>query len=135
MARIHGKVTYVSVNGTDISTYCTSAEFSESVDTHDSTGYGADAKSYLGGLKDSTFKCEGSYDSTAGTGPRATLRAILNGAPVTVIRGPEGQGTGLPADTFQAICTTYVETSPVADKVTWSADFQTSGDVDDTAQA
>lgn len=135
MAFIHGKNTYVSVNGTDISQFCSSSELGRSTDTHDVTGYGNMSKHFIGGLTDATFSCEGSYDNTSATGPRSVLLPIMNGDAVTIIRRGEGTVSGAPEDQFEAICTSYVETSPVADKVTWSADFQVTGDVLLNAQA
>jgi len=135
MAFTHGKNTSVTVNGTDISQYTSSSELGRSTDTHDVSAYGNMSKHYIGGLTDSTFSCEGHYDNTASTGPRAVLLAIQDGSAVPIIRQGEGAGSGLPQDSFNAICTSYVETNPVADKVSWSADFQVSGDVDTTPQA
>jgi hypothetical protein len=56
-------------------------------------------------------------------------------AAVTILRQPEGTGTGLPQDSFSAILTSYVETNPVEEKISFSADFQVTGDVTTTAQA
>lgn len=135
MAYKHGKDTFVSVAGTDLSQYTMSSEFSRSVDTHDVTGYGSSSKSFIGGLTDATFSMEGNYNDTAGTGPRAVLNANVDGDAIAIIRRPEGTGSGLPEDSFNAILTSYVETSPVADRVTWSAEFQVSGDVTSSTQA
>ncbi len=136
MARLHSKATVIDIGGNDISQYCSSSELGKATDTHDTTAYGEDSKSYTPGLNDSTFSVEGWYDTTASTGPRAVLNAVYaTNAASAILRQLEGAGTGLPQDSFNAIMTAFNETSPVGDVVTWSAEFQVSGDVDITAQA
>lgn len=135
MAFIHGKDTVVKVGANDLSTYTSTSEFTRSTDSHDNTTYGQDGHVYGAGLTDGTFTMGGKYDSTAGTGPRAVLNALIGAAPATVIRQPEGTGTGKPQDSFSGLLTSYVETNPVADYVQWQAEFQISGDVTSTAQA
>lgn len=134
MAFIHGKNTNITVDGKDLSQYTDSSEIKRSADDHDVTTYGNDAHVYAGGLLDGTFTMSGTYDSTASTGPRAVLNGIL-GTVVEIVRQPEGTGAGKAQDTFNALMTSYVETSPVADMVKFSVDFNISGDVDSTAQA
>jgi len=134
MAFIHGKDTFVSLDGNDLSAYTTSSEISRTADSHDVTTYGQTAHVYEGGLLDGTGKMEGVYNSTAGTGPRAVINPLI-GTSVTWIRRPEGTGAGLPQDSVTVLVTGYTETNPVADMVTWAADLQLSGAVDSTAQA
>lgn len=136
MALIHGKNTVVTVDSTDLSALTNSSEFTKTTDTHETTHYGDDAKEYSPGLNDSSFSMEGTYDDTASTGPRAKFNTIYAGnVAVAIIRQPEGAGTGLAQDSFSAIMTSYAETDPVGDMITWSAEFQVSGDVTITAQA
>lgn len=135
MTRIHGKNTYIDVGGNDLSNFINNSEFGRSRDTSDVSGYGDDNKAYIAGQQDGTFSCEGSYDDGA-SGPRAILEPLLDsGAETTIIRRPEGTGTGLPQESFGAILTSYVETNPVADKITWSAEFQKTGAITETVQA
>jgi hypothetical protein len=133
MAFKHGKDTYVSVDGDDLSAYTDMSEFTKTGDSHDVTTYGKDSHVYQGGLLDGGFTMGGTYDSTAGTGPRAVLEPIV-GTVVEVIRRPEGTGSSLPEDTFDALVTKYTESNPVADMVKWTAEFQISDDVDSSAQ-
>jgi hypothetical protein len=136
MTFVHGKETFVSVDGNDLSAYTATSEFSPSTDSHDMTTYGNDGHVYEGGLTDGTFTMAGKYDSTASTGPRAVLLPLKGtGAKVVVIRQPEGTGSALPQDEFDGLLTKYVETNPVADYVMWAAEFQISGDVDSAAQS
>jgi hypothetical protein len=135
MTKIHGKDTVVTVDGDDLSTYTKTSEFTRAADSHDNTTYGEDGHVYDPGLTDGTFTMGGVYDSTAGTGPRAVLNPLVGADAVTVVRRPEGTGSGLPQDEFDGLLTKYTETNPVADYVAWTAEFQISGTVDSAAQS
>ena len=133
MAKQHGKSTVVKVGSNDVSTYTNSSELTFGGDDHDTTTYGNNGHRYDGGLEDHAFKMSGLYDTTAGTGPRAVLRPlILQKAVIT--RRPEGTGAGKPQDVFTALLTSYVESSPVADMVTWSTEWKVDGTIDSTPQ-
>lgn len=134
MARIHGKNTVITIDGTDMSSFIDDSTFSQSGDVHDTTAYGQDNRSYIGGLIDGTFSISGHYDDGTDN-PRDAIPALLGGAAVTIVRSPEGTGTGLAQDSFSAICTSYDESSPVDDKISFSADFQITGAITITDQA
>jgi hypothetical protein len=76
---------------------------------------------------------EGVYDNTAMTGPKAVIEPLL-GTTVPLIRQTEGTGVGKPQDSVTVLVTSYVETNPVADMVTWSCEMQMSGVVDTSPQ-
>lgn len=126
MAFVHGKNTYVSLDGTDLSPFTNNTEAPEEADTHDTTTYGKDNKTYAGGLKDGTFTISGIYDSDETAGPRAVIKPII-GATVPFIFRPEGTGDGLPEDSADVVVQSYSETSPVADMITWTAELQRTG--------
>lgn len=132
MAKVHGKVTVIKVGMQTVKG--TTSQWERGADSHDVTEYGDDDHVFNGGLGTSTFTISGLYDSTAVTGPRAVLEPAV-GTIVELTRQPEGTGSGKAQDVVDALLTKYVETSPVADMVTWSADFTGSGAVDSTAQA
>ena len=134
MSFIHGKNTVVTVDANDLSAYTDSSELQLPTDVHDVTTYGNTAHRKAGGLNDGKFQMSGTYDNTAVTGPRAVLQA-LRGQTVPIIRQPEGVGAGKAQDSFDAVMTNYVETSPVADMVKWSAEFELDGECDSTAQS
>jgi len=134
MAFVHGKNTFVSVGGTDLSDFTDSSELNRTADSHDTTTYGNDSHRKSGGLLDGKFTMSGTYDNTASTGPRAVLEPKL-GTTTAVVRQPEGTGAGKPQDSFNAVLVSYVETSPTADMVKWSAEFEIDGDVNSEAQA
>lgn len=129
---IHGKDTFISLDGDDLSTATNASELGLTADTHDVTTYGKSAHVYQGGLTDGTAKMSGIYDSGAG-GPKAVIQALI-GQTVELIRQPEGPGTGKPQDKVDVVVKGYTESSPVADMVTWSADLQCSDTVDSTPQ-
>jgi hypothetical protein len=128
MPKVHGKGTFVSLGGSDLSQYGSNMEFERTSDAHDVTTYGNDAHRKFGGLLDGTSTISGFYDSTAGTGPRAVIEPKL-GTVVALVHRPEGTGAGRPQDTVQALVTSYTESSPVADMVTWECEVEFDGDV------
>lgn len=134
MSRKHSNETIITVDDNDISKYSNASEIARSADSHDTTGYGKKSHVYFGGLKNGTFSVSGHYDTDETTGPRAVLEPLL-GTVVEVVRQPEGMGAGLPQDVFDALMTSYSESNPVADMITWSAEFNISDDVDTTAQS
>lgn len=125
MAFVHGRNTSVTVATKDISPYCKTSSYEGTADVHETTGYGKNAKTKSGGLLDGKFTCGGTYDNTASTGPRNALKPLL-GTTVTVLYKIEGTGTGKPLDTFSGVLSKYVETAPVDDMVTWSAEIEVS---------
>lgn len=134
MAFKHGKGTVFKVNSVDLSTYTQTSEIDRGADEHDVTGYGKNDHVVEGGLLKGSFSAEGTYDSTAVSGPRAALTPLI-GTKVPVIRQPEGTGTGKPQDSFTALITQYVETNPVTDMIKWSVKGTISDAVTTTAQA
>jgi len=132
MAWSHGRLTKVTVATKDISPYIKTSSYEMGADVHDTTGYGSTNKRKAGGLLEGKFTMSGTYDNTASTGPRNALHGLV-GTTVAVVRNPEGTGTGKPNDAFSAVLTKYVETNPVDDMVTWSADLEIDGAVTTTA--
>lgn len=136
MALVHGKNTVVELDGEDLSQYVKTSEFTREIDEHDVTTYGANAHRVRGGLLGGKFTMSGVYDSTDSTGPRAVLNALIAaGANVTLVRMPEGTGTGKPQDSVSVLVKSYVETNPVDDYVTWSCECTLSDDVTSTTQS
>lgn len=134
MSKIHGKVTFVSLDGDDLSQYSDNSELSFEADEHDVTTYGNNSHVFLGGLLGGSVTISGKYDSAAGTGPRAVIQP-LRGAVVPLIHRPEGTGAGKPQDSVSVLVKKYVQTHPVADYVSWSVELTMSGDVNSAAQS
>lgn len=133
MPWVHGKGTVVTLDGDDLSIYSNSVEFTRTADSHDVTTFGRNAHVYQGGLLDGTATIAGIYDSTALTGPRAVLEPMI-GTVVPMEYQPEGAGSGKPQDVVDVLVTSYAQSSPVADMVTFTVELQMSDDVDSTAQ-
>ncbi|WP_106180115.1 hypothetical protein [Prauserella shujinwangii] len=127
MAFVHGKGSYCSLDSVDLSTFVNNTEYTNSADSHDTTTYGKNAHTFQGGLKNGTATISGIYEDGA-TGPRATIQPLI-GTVVAFVWRPEGTGTGLPEDTVNVLVTSYQETSPVADMITWTAELQLTDDV------
>lgn len=136
MAFVHGKGTVVSIDSDSMTAFSNEVQFKRSMDAHDVTTFGKNAKVFKGGLADGTATINGTYDSTASTGPSAVFNPLVkSGAVVEMVFQPEGLGSGKPTATVDVIVTAYETTSPVADMITWSAEVQFSDDVADTVQA
>jgi hypothetical protein len=133
MAFVHGRNAKVTVASVDLSAFAKKVDFEREAEAHDTTCFGKSSKTYAAGLKDGKGTIEGTYDSTAVTGPAAALEPLL-GTSVTVVYKPEGTGTGKPLKTVTAIVTGYKESTPVADMISWTCDLQLSDDVVITAQ-
>ena len=133
MAFVHGKDTFISLDGDDLSSFTNTSELSREADSHDVTTYGKDAHVFQGGLKNGTASLAGIYDDTASTGPRGVVEPLV-GTNVTLIRQPEGVGAGKPQDSVDVLVMNYVETAPVADMVAWSCELQLSDDITTSVQ-
>jgi len=132
MAFVHGKDTYISLNSVDLSAFCNTSSFEREADEHDTTTYGKDDHVFTGGLGKGAASMGGIYDNGS-SGPRDTIEPLV-GTVVTLIRRPEGTGSGLPQDSVSVLVKKYVETNPVADMVTWSCEMTLSDAVNSANQ-
>lgn len=131
MAFVHGKDSVFKIDNsggtlTDISSYVNSVDFPETADVAETTTLGDGSKTYIVGLKDSTLSVAGLWDSTLD----GILGAVIGqSATLSFEYSPEGTGAGAIKYTGECILTSYAQNSPVGDVVSYSADFQVSGDV------
>lgn len=132
MAFVHGKDTFISLNGSDLSPFTDTSELGRTADVHDVTTYGKNSHVKVGGLLDGKGSMAGTYDNTA-AGPRDVIEPLI-GQTVTLIRRPEGTGTGRPQDSVSVVVAGYTETNPVADMVKWQAELELSDEVTSTNQ-
>jgi hypothetical protein len=126
---VHGKSTDFELDDTggtsrSLSTVLTSVDFPETIDTAETTAFGATSKSYIVGLRDATISVSGLWDATVdgyliGTEP-ATRSFIF---------GPAGSTSSNVKYTGECILTNYAISNPVADVVTFSLDLQVTGNV------
>ena len=134
MAFVHGKSAVFKIDNsagtlTDISAYVDNVDFPQTVETAETTTFGAGSKTYIVGLKDSTLSVSGKWDGAA-SAVDVTLSGIVGqSATVTFEYGPGGSTAGLVKYTGEAILTGYSVSAPVGDVVTFSADFQVTGNV------
>lgn len=133
MARKHSKYTVIIIDNNDVSEFCTDSTCEQSSGTEDNTTYGKNAVVKDPTLLDGAFTCGGKYD-TGATGPRAVLKPLV-GTKVTVKYRPEGTGSGLPQDSFEAVITKYSESAPVAGYRLWSLETEPSDEWDSTNQS
>ena len=127
----HGKSTVFKVDNnagtlTDISNTLTDVSFPQSVDTAETSAFGASAKSYVVGLTDATLSVSGNFDATVD----AHLAAIVGKADsVSFEYGPEGSTATFVKYTGEALLTSYEKSGAIGDVVTYSAEFQVTGAV------
>lgn len=134
MTFIHGALTVVTLNASDLSAYTNSTDFDDTTDVHDVTCYGASRKAKKAGLGDGKVKIKGTYDDGNG-GPRAVIKALkAAGTAVTFIFRPEGTGSGKAQSSVSVIVSSYKESSPVAEMVSWEAELEMTGALNETDQ-
>lgn len=128
----HGKNTVVLVNEYNLSSYFNEATTANSIETSETTTYGAagGSKTYVTGLNDGTVSVSGLFD-----GDTAAIDAVLTsvlGSDTDVnftVAYDGGMTIGARCATGQSIMTSYEVSSPVADVVSTSAEFQPDGGV------
>ena len=108
----------------DFSQYCNSCSFPQSRETAEATVFGNSSKAKLAGLRDSSFSLEGFYDPAASL----ILQDLLeyDGEDVDFEITPQVSGA---VYSGHCICTSFEASGGVGDVVTWSAEFEITGDV------
>lgn len=130
MAFKHGKAAAFYLGTNNLSAFCDQLELSIEVDTSDTSTFGGNWKTALAGLVGGSLSVSGDYDPTVTTGPAAVLlTAIANGTAWPFSHFPGGSATGQRSNTGSCFVTNYTESSPVADKVTFSAELMVTGTV------
>ena len=128
MAFVHGKAAEITVNSVVLSTFCNTADLSIDIDTADTSTFGSTWKTALAGLAGGELSIEGGFDPTATTGPASALSDLIGTAPFAVVYEPGGAAVNQ-SRTFNAILTSYSESAPVGDWVTFSAGLLVTGAV------
>ena len=121
MAFRHGRMAEITVNTKALSLFCDTADLDINVDTSDVTTFTKTWKVAIPGLIGASLALSGNYDPTATTGPQAVLFPLLGAAAFAVVVEPGGNLTGQVRRSFNALLTSYKESSTVGDKVTFSA--------------
>lgn len=120
---------------TDISAHLDDVGFPRPVETGETTAFGDDDKTYITGLRDATFSLSGHYDPAAGAVDEHLSGILGQDVTVTFEYGPGGNAAGDVKYTGEAILTSYEVTSPVGDKVSFTAELQTTGGITRTTFA
>lgn len=131
MPFIHGKSAAVLHGIYDLSAYMNNATTNSSVETGETTNFGSGgSKTYIAGLKDGTLSLAGLFDGAAGAVDVVLSGALGTNDVVTTVM-PQGAGTiGNRAILAWSTETSYDVTTPVADVVSVSAEFQADGGID-----
>ena len=126
---VHGKSTDFELDDTggtsrSLSNVLTSVDFPETIDTAETTAFGATSKSYIVGLRDATISVSGLWDATVDG-------YIIGTEPATrsFIFGPAGSTSSNVKYTGECILTNYSISNPVGDVVTFSLYLQVTGNV------
>lgn len=118
----HGKNTVVLSNQHDLSPYLSSASDSNSVDTIETTTFGAAQRTYVVGHKDGSVSFEGMWDGTADAIDQIFSEALGSDMGAIITIASEGSATGRRARLLQAKETSYEVSSPLTDVVAISAE-------------
>ena len=117
------KITDSGATLRDISNVVNEVTMPRSIETGETTSFGASAKSYVTGLSDATMSVSGTWDATVD----GYLAGLVGSDATAFEYGPEGSASTRIKFTGNAILTSYEVGSPVGDVVTFSAEFQVSG--------
>lgn len=134
MAFQHGKDTYISLGGVDLSDFTTTSQIEQTADSHDTTTYGKDAHVKQGGLLDGTATMSGIYDNATAGSPKLTIQPWTGQVKELIRKIPQAGGTVI-VDTVDVLVKKYTETAPVADMITWSCDMEMSDTLATTTAA
>jgi hypothetical protein len=134
MAFKHGKATVFKMDNsagslTDLSAYMDEVGFPRETEAAETTTFGKQDKTYIVGLSDSSFSCSGKADVTC-DGVIEGARAALSAGTIDTVSfeyGPSGSATGQPKYSGEALITSYEQSSPVGDVVTFSLALQVTG--------
>lgn len=132
MATTLGADAVFMLDSEDLTAYVDTVTFTQSADSLDVTTFGNNSHRKRGGLFDGTVAIGGVYDTTT-AGPHDIVRPLI-GTVVAVDWRPEGTGSGKPKLTGNVLVQNYVESSPVADIVRWTAALEADGDLTETNQ-
>ena len=130
MSFVHGSGARVYVNGFDLSSMLNSVSSSFSADTHETTCFGATAKSYIAGLEDATLSAEGLFSGAVGATDPVLFAALRGRVPVFWNWLPAGDIDGVFGFGMSAINNSYEIESPVDDVVSVSAEAQSTTGID-----
>jgi hypothetical protein len=125
----YGAKASVVINAVDLSAYSDSAGLNITVAASNTTTFGNTWETFIEGLAGAKFDIKGNYDPTTTSGPAAALTALIGTGSHTCVFSPAGTVSLELKRSVSVILTNYVETSPVAGQVTFTAAFTGTGAV------
>lgn len=130
MAFIHGKSAIVLHNDQNLSQYFNDASTSRSIETAETTAFGASAKTYIVGLQDGTISLSGMFDGAANA-IDAEMTAIIGTNDGSIVTIAVGGSLAIGERVLSAggELTSYEVTSPVGDVVSANAEIQVDGGI------
>lgn len=127
----HGKNVKVYVDEFDFSSYFNDVSAATTVETAETSTFGASAKEYIPGLMDGTVSLSGLFESTEDEGTDDYFATVLGSATKQkVIVAQEGHGLGGRAVMLESDATSYEVSGAIADVVQASAEFQSTEGVE-----
>ena len=126
MSFVHGSSARVYVNGFDLSAFLKNVSSAAEIEAHDSTTFGATAKTYVPGLEDATLSADGLFSGAVGATDEVFHAALRGRTPVVWSWLPSGDVDGGFGYGFLALETSYEIESPVDDLVSVSAEAQSN---------
>lgn len=132
-ANVHGRNAQITIGTNDFSPYASSITLEAGNDVHDITTYGNTAHRYLAGLTDGKLTVGGFWNVTATVGSEVVIWPLIGDSDgAAFVYGPNGSTTGNVKYTGTLILDNYTVSSPVADMVTFQAQFKIDGAVTKT---
>jgi hypothetical protein len=127
---VHGKRAAVLLHTIDASAWLNDVSVSETVETAETTTFGVaqGSKTYVAGLNDATVTVGGLFDGDANAIDDTLAQVLGQDSPVVFIVAESGLAVGNRCACGQAIDTSYEVSSPVADVVSVSAEFQATSE-------
>lgn len=120
MAFGHGKSTRVFLKEFDISYYSKDAGSTLTMDTAETTVFGASVKSFVTGIKDAKATLQGLFDGTED----GILAANIAAAAGPLMIMPQGPAVGAPVQMLNVLHTSYQVHGQISSAVEWSAEMQ-----------
>lgn len=127
MSFVHSKKSRVLADGSHLSGFLNSASSSAQRQAEDSTVFGDDDRTYVGGLRDGTVSLAGLFDGTTDAIHDILKDLLDTDDPATLTYAPGGLGVGEAVGMASILSTGYEPSSPVAGLVAVSMDAQASG--------
>lgn len=100
----------VTINSVSLQDQCHGLVFTRTIEALESTAFGTNSRSYVGGLENSTLQVD-LYASFAATETYATLKALV-GTQVTVSWSPSATSPGTATNPTMTLTGAYLEAIP-----------------------